>query len=147
MTVESERRGFPRRDIDCKQENVINGLQNTVDLLVEAMDEGKSELERCKEQINMDISTIHRDMSALRTDVANIRSDMHTLATSVGGMKDSMDKIATALTSMADLPEVWNKLNGFWSVMTWIQKNFLLLAIFFGVIGFAAWHMLKPVLN
>lgn len=47
----------------------------------------------------------------------------------IGDMRGSLRDIATSVTRLSDLPETWANVKGFWSVMSWLRQNLLVLLL------------------
>lgn len=92
-------------------------------------------LHALEDRFDAEIQHIHESVNALNGEVRELREDVHQMAGSVASIKDSLATIANTMSKMADWPETWSKIQGFWSVMKWAKDNlmillFVLLAIF-----------------
>jgi hypothetical protein len=128
---------------ECIHNDTIRSLKSSIDLLADQNRDDKSEFMECKARVDMDISTLHQDMAGLRGDISTIRADVHKLTSSVSAMQDSLADIAGSLKLMADLPETWAKIKGFWSVMRWLRDNWFLLAIIASGFAWMVWSTMK----
>lgn len=71
------------------------------------------------------------DTQMLKQEVHALREDMHRLTVSVGDMNANLGSIASALEKLADFPETWDRIKGFWSVMSWLRGNIINVGVFF----------------
>ena len=120
----------------CKHDRTILALQQSIDALTDTIGDGQDELQTCKVRVDMDISNLHKDMTELRSDLSTIRADMRTLTASVGEIRTSLAAIADSIKAIADFPDTWTKVKGFWSVMQFLQKNWMLLAVMGAIVAY-----------
>ena len=97
----------------------------------------------CKREVDMEIEEIHESVRQLRTEVHGLREDVHRVAESVGSMKTSLETIATTLSKLADFPDTWSRIQGFWAVMRWFRSNIIPLTIVLGVLFYTAYLGLR----
>ena len=97
------------------------------------MDMLKQELSACKREVDREIDGIHQSVQSLREEVHGLRSDMHRVAESVGSIQTSLETIASTVSKLADWPDTWNRIQGFWAVVRWMRANFLPLSIVLGI--------------
>jgi len=122
----------------CKNDASIADLQLAIANLTESISFSQSTIADYRTKVDMDVAILHEDVSSLRDDVSTMRKDMHALTGSVSDMKNSLIIIAESLKSIADFPETWLKIKGFWSVMRFFRDNAWLLIVVAVVIYFIA---------
>jgi small-conductance mechanosensitive channel len=79
----------------------------------------------CRADVDKEIKSVSTDMHQLKVEVHGLRQDMHKITASVGDMSQSLREIAANVGKLSDLHDTWQKVKGFWSVMTWLRGNIL----------------------
>lgn len=102
-----------------------------------------------REDIDDRFNTMHLDMVSIRTEMNGLRRDFSNftgkVTESTNRMSASLETIADNMGKLADLPDTWQKIKGFWAVMTWARDNWLLimfiLAVLLGGIYATMWSL------
>ena len=112
---------------------------------IEKLDRRVSE---CKQEFDTELRTVKDTITGLGAQVNALRADVHTMTASIGSINTSLESIAATLTTsaatlsqLADLPEAWTALKGFWRVLRFLRENAILLAI----IGSAIWYSTRSL--
>lgn len=92
---------------------------------------------QCKSEFDDQLATVHDSVENLSGEVHALRKDVHSMGESVSGIKTSLVDIASTLRQLADLPETWSNIKGFFAVWRWIRTNFLAIALLVTVIFYS----------
>lgn len=91
-----------------------------------------NELERsmseCRANVHARQSEMAGDIKALHQRVDELSADVHRITIAVGDISHSLRDIANAVSKLSDLPETWEKLKGFWAVVSWFRANVVSVA-------------------
>lgn len=123
-----DRRSRDRRANSCGECERIGNLEVRVD--------------ECKDSIDAEIRNIHVSVGALSQEVHGLRGDVHQMTSSVASIKDSLATIANTMSKLADWPDTWTRIQGFWSVVRWMRDNFLLIVVLLAMLGYAGYFSL-----
>lgn len=86
------------------------------------------------------------DMGAqLNGEIKQLRGEMHQITNNMNKMTEYLRTIAETMTRLADLPDTWNKIKGFWAVMTWFKDNWILVVAVFALFLVTMWGTLNAV--
>lgn len=99
----------------------------------ECADIFNNRLIQCKAEVDAELVTTRAEISQLRTEVHELRVDVHGIREGVRGIEDSLRIIATSMSKLTDFPETWEKIKGFWAVVSWIKSNAIILVILLGI--------------
>lgn len=100
-----------------------------------------------RDDVDDRLNTMHLDMVSVRNEMAGLRGDFSqftiNITESTQRMSESLEQIADNMGKLSDLPDTWQKIKGFWAVMTWARDNWFLLlfilACLVGAIYVTAW--------
>lgn len=111
----------------------------------------KAEVEDLKGHVRQDfvnarneVLDIKSGLRDLKNEVQELTSDVHSIRTGVQDMSVSLSVIATSMSKLADLPETWDKVKGFWFVISWLKSNIIPIAILIGIITFSFYSIIGP---
>lgn len=96
---------------------------------------------KCKADFDLELATVKEAVAHLGSEVHGLRTDVHAMTASIGSINTSLETIARTLTQLADLPEAWTALKGFWSVMRFLRENIVVIAAMGGIIWYAVEHL------
>ncbi len=104
----------------------------------------------CRAEVDERIDSLHTEITIMRGELAEqrieyreMRADVRDLTAAVSTSNSNLATISLNLEKLADLPETWQKVRGFWAVMRFLRENFLLLAILFGGLSYLVVHALS----
>lgn len=95
-------------------------------------------MKACKTEVDREVHGLRVDVRALHERVETLAEDVHGITRAVSDMSASLEKIAAAIGKLSDLPETWDKIKGFWAVMTWLRGNLLPVATLFILVAWIA---------
>lgn len=96
-----------------------------------------------REDVEERLNTMHLDMVSIRNEMTGMRQDFsqftHQVTEQISSISDSVKRIADNMASLGGLPDTWQKLRGFWAVVTWFKDNWFLFAVLGGLIFVSLW--------
>lgn len=96
-----------------------------------------------RDEVDERMNTLHLDIVGVRTEMTGLRGDFSrftvNITESTQRMSDSLEQIASNMGKLSDLPDTWQKIKGFWSVMTWARDNWFLLLFILACIAGATY--------
>ena len=97
----------------------------------------KDEFESCRDDVLSDLKNTKTELFELRAEVHELRTDVGGIRDSVNKMSSSLELIATSMAKLTDFPETWQKIKGFWAVVTWLKNNLLSILILLALVVYA----------
>lgn len=85
-------------------------------------------MDECRAHVHARQGEMANDIKALHQRVDQLSADVHRITIAVGDISHSLRDIATAVSRLSDLPETWEKLKGFWAVVSWFRANVVSVA-------------------
>lgn len=84
---------------------------------------------QCRADVDRQIDTMRGELHGLREEVAAI-------ASTTSDINESLRAIARNMEKLADLPEAWSNVKGFFNTLGWFRRNWLFFVVFFGLVMF-----------